>query len=275
MESTYSVLLPPNSPLVILPLPNSPVWSLISNLLLIMSDNFNRRPNPKGWVPPKAPYNPYDATDARPPEGYPSEFKIPGESPQGFSSIPKNPTQYKKVNETMKRLNYTPRPQSTLYPGQYMVLRKVDTNQRLNTGTRWFGTFLTGSIVVYFTFFYRWNSGKENVMSEFYRYRLKIKENLTGLTDQEYDDLYHPLLANIVVKNVRDAEYIPEDLRKTREGEFALNRPSERHVLEAQRQKQQQEEEMLRELDQHRKYAQELMGEMETEGKKKKKWWLF
>ena len=29
---------------------------------------FTRRPNPKGWTPPKAPYNPYDPNDTRPPE---------------------------------------------------------------------------------------------------------------------------------------------------------------------------------------------------------------
>lgn len=167
-----------------------------------------------------------------------------------------------------------PRPQSSLYPGQYMVLRKVDTNQRLNTGTRWFGTFLTGSIIFYFTFFYRWNDGRENVMSEFYRYRLLLKEKLVGLTDQEFDDLYHPKSANIVLKNVRDTDYIPEDIRRTKEGEFALNRPSERHVLEAQRLQQQREEEMLRELDTHRQYAKSLMSEMEGE-KKKKKWYFF
>lgn len=239
-----------------------------------MSDDFSRRPNPKGWVPPKAPYNPYDPTDTRPPEGYPSEFKLPGEAPEGFSSIPKNPTQYKKINETMKRLNYTPRPQSSLYPGQYMVLRKVDTNQRLNTGTRWFGTFLTSSIVIYFTFFYRWNDGRENITSEFYRYRLQLKEKISGLTEQEYDDLYHPKSANVVVKNVRDAEYIPEDIRRTKEGEFALNRPSERHVLEAHRLQQEQEEKMLRDLDMHRQYAAELAEEMSPE-KKKKRFWLF
>lgn len=231
----------------------------------------HRRPNPKGWTPPKAPYNPYDPTDARPAEGYPSEFQTPGEAPLGFSLIPKNPTQYKKVNETMRRLNYTPRPRSALYPGQYMVLRKVDTNQRLNTGTRWFGLFLTVSIVVYFSFFYRWNDGRENVMSEFYRYRLLFKERLVGLTAQEYDDLHHPTPAFSELKNVRDAEYIPDDLRRTKEGEYALNRPSERHVLEAQRVQQQQEEQMLRELDKHRQYAREFMDEPE----KKKRFWFF
>ena len=154
----------------------------------------SRRPNPKGWTPPKAPYNPYDPTDVRPPQGYPSEFKAPGTQPEGFSSIPKSPTQYKKVNETMRRLNYTPRPPSELYPGQYKVLRRVDTNQRLNTGSRWFGTFIGGSIIFYFAFFFRWNEGRENVMSDFYRARLKLKEKISTLTDEEYDDLYLSLI---------------------------------------------------------------------------------
>lgn len=238
-----------------------------------MLDDFNRRPNPKGWVPPKAPYNPYDPTDARPAEGYPSEYKVPGDAPLGFSSLPKNPTQYKKINETMKRLNYTPRPKSSLYPGQYMVLRKIDTNQRLNTGTRWFGTFLTGSILVYFSFFYRWNDGRENVMSEFYRMRLRVKEKYFGLSDLEYEDLHHPKDPNIAIRNVRDTDYIPEDIRRTKEGEFALNRPSERHMLEALRLQQEQEERLLRELDMHREYAKEFVREGEPE--KKKRFWLF
>jgi hypothetical protein len=233
--------------------------------------DFDRRPNPKGWTPPKAPYNPYDPTDARPPEGYPSEFKIPGQQPLGFSSIPRNPTQYKKVNETMKRLNYTPRPLSELYPGQYKVLRKVDTNQRLNTGSRYFGTIVGGSIIVYFVFFHRWNDGRENVMSDFYRARLTIQEKLWGLNDEEFDDLYHPKQSALTVKNVRDAEYIPESIRKTQEGEYALNRPSERHMLEAQRIQQQQEEQLLREFDEHRKFAEEFKQDIVSE-KPRKKW---
>ena len=137
---------------------------------------FTRRPNPKGWTPPKAPYNPYDPNDTRPPGGYPSEFKLPGQEPSGFSSLPKSPTQYQKVNETMERLNYTARPQSDLYPGQYKVLRRVDTNKRLDIGNRYFGTFIIGSVIVYGVFFHRWNDGRENVFSDFYRAQLKLKE---------------------------------------------------------------------------------------------------
>ncbi|KAK6204486.1 uncharacterized protein RJT21DRAFT_8781 [Scheffersomyces amazonensis] len=221
--------------------------------------DISRRPNPKGWVPPKAPYNPYDPTDARPPEGYPSEYKVPGGQPEGFSSIPKNPTQYKKVNETMKRLNYTPRPASELYPGQFKVLRKVDTNHRLNFGSRWFSTFMGGSIVIYFAFFHKWNDGKENVMSDFYRARLRLKERFSTLSEEEYDDLYHPKQSSIGVRGVRDTDYIPENLRKTSENEFVLNRPSERHVLEAQRIQQEQEEKLLREMDKHKQFAMELI----------------
>lgn len=238
-----------------------------------MSDDLNRRPNPPGWVPPKGPYNPYDANDARPPEGYPSEFKIPGAAPLGMSSIPRDPTQYKKVNETMKRLNYTPRPKSAKYPGQYMVLRKVDTNQRLNTGTRMFGTFLTFSIIGYFTFFYRWQDGNETVMSEFYRKRLSLKEKLFGLSDQEYEDLYHPKGAEHTLKSVRDVEFVHQNAR---ESEYALARPSERHVLEAQRWQQEEEEKTLRALDEHREFAKQFMDEEVTAPTKgKKRFWFF
>lgn len=238
--------------------------------------DLQRRPNPSGWTPPKAPYNPYDPTDIRPPEGYPSEFKTPGNQPSGFSSLPKNPTQYKKVNETMKRLNYTPRPPSELYPGQYKVLRKIDTNQRFNTGSRWFGSFIAGTMVVYFAFFYRWNDGRENVMSDFYRSRLRLKEQFGSLTDREYEDLYHPKGANVAIRNVRDTDYIPEDIRKTSEGQYALNRPSERHVLEAQRIQQQQEEDMLKELYEGKKLAMELLGDepIDDSAKKQRKKWF-
>lgn len=229
---------------------------------------FTRRPNPKGWTPPKAPYNPYDPNDTRPPGGYPSEFKLPGQEPSGFSSLPKSPTQYQKVNETMERLNYTARPQSDLYPGQYKVLRRVDTNKRLDIGNRYFGTFIIGSVIVYGVFFHRWNDGRENVFSDFYRAQLKLKEKLMGgLNEQEYDDLYHPRDSGIVVRNVRDAQYIPEDIRKTSETNYNLNRPGERHVLEAQRIQQEQEEKMLKELDYHKKFAQSVLKEEEIDVK--------
>ena len=54
----------------------------------------------------KGPYNPYDPNDTRPPGGYPSEFKLQGQEPSGFSSLPKV-LPISKVNETMERLNYT------------------------------------------------------------------------------------------------------------------------------------------------------------------------
>ncbi|KAI3402973.1 hypothetical protein KGF56_004226 [Candida oxycetoniae] len=209
------------------------------------ASDFTRRPNPKGWTLPKAPYNPYDPADVRPAQGYPSEYNLPGQQPKGFSSIPRQPTQYQKVNETMERLNYTARPRSDLYPGQYKVLRRVDTNRNLNIGSRWFGTFLGGSIVIYFVFFYRWNEGRENVFTGFYRSQLWLKEKLFGLTKEQYDDLHFPHQSHTMVKGVKDALYIPEDMRKTQEGQFALNRPSERHILEAERIQQEREEELL------------------------------
>ncbi|CAK9436870.1 uncharacterized protein LODBEIA_P13920 [Lodderomyces beijingensis] len=208
-------------------------------------DVFSRRPNPKGWTPPKAPYNPYDPTDVRPASGYPSEFQLPGQQPSGFSSLPRQPTQYQKVNETMERLNYTARPRSDLYPGQYKMLRRVDTNKKLHLGSRWFGTLITGSAVLYFTFFYRWNEGRDNVFTDLYRSQLWVKERLVGLTKQEFDDLHHPQASYAAIKGVKDSMYIPEDMRRTQEGAYALNRPGERHILEAERIQQEMEEEQL------------------------------
>lgn len=235
-----------------------------------MSDDLQRRPNPSGWTPPKAPYNPYDPNDARPPEGYPSEYKIPGSAPLGISSIPRDPTQYKKVNETMKRLNYTPRPRSVKYPGQYMVLRKVDTNLRLNTGTRLFSTFISVLIIGYFTFFYRWQDGSETIMSDFYRQRLRLQESIFGLSEQEYQDLYHPKGAQSSLKSVRDVDFVHQT--GAAESEFVLTRPSERHVLEAQRMQQDEEERTLRALDEHREFAKQFE---EVEKPARKRFWLF
>lgn len=245
-----------------------------------LNSDVERKPNPKGWVPPKAPYNPYDPSDLRPPEGYPSEFKPPGQLPWGFSSIPRSPTQYQKVNETMKKLNYTPRPASELYPGQYKVLRKVDTNSRLNAGSRYFGTLIMGALTLYLLFFYRWNDGNENVTSSFYRAQLRVREHLFGLSEIEYDDLYHPKAGARTVRSVRDTDYVPEPMRRTVETEYALNRPSERHVLEAHRIQQEREEKMLRDLDMHKQFAAELVRdglvpEPAPHDKRKKWFWIF
>ena len=142
----------------------------------------------------------------------------------------------------MERLNYTARPQSDLYPGQYKVLRRVDTNKRLDIGNRYFGTFIIGSVIVYGVFSIV-GMMVEKMFSVILSSSIKIKRKLMGgLNEQEYDDLYHPRDSGIVVRNVRDAQYIPEDIRKTSETNYNLNRPSERHVLEAQRIQQEQEE---------------------------------
>lgn len=100
----------------------------------------DRRPNPPGWVPPKAPYNPYDPTDIRPPEGYPSEFDTPGK-PRSWTLRPKEPENYRVVKDQLKRLQYTPRPLSDLYPGQYKVLRRTGTGA-FNAGIRITSFFL-------------------------------------------------------------------------------------------------------------------------------------
>ncbi|RLV94718.1 hypothetical protein JA1_001535 [Spathaspora sp. JA1] len=231
-----------------------------------MSDKYSesdldieRKPNPKGWVPPRAPYNPYDPMDIRPPEGYPSEFTAPRKAPKGFSSVPVESTQYGKVNDTMKRLNYSPRPMSDLYPGQYKVLRRIDTDHRLHFGSRIFGYVIVGTALTYAIFFHRWNRGSENVFSNTYRSRLNLKEKVLGLNEREHDDLYHPKDSGASVRGVEDSKYLPDSLRKTPENELVLSRPSEKHILEANRIQQQEEEKMLKQLDYHERYLKEFI----------------
>lgn len=107
-----------------------------------MSDE--RRPNPPGWVPPRAPYNPYDPTDVRPSEGYPSEFQAPGKK-RNWSMIPTEPTNYRVVKDSLKRMQYTPRPHSELYPGQYKVLRRVGPT-KFQTGVKLATRVATGGM---------------------------------------------------------------------------------------------------------------------------------
>lgn len=95
-----------------------------------------------------------------------------------------------------------------------------------------------------------------------------------GLLSQEYDDLYHPQQNKVVVKKVRDAEYIPPAMRKNVESELVMNKPSDRHYLEAERIRQDQEEAMLRELDEHKRFAREMMAGEATAGARKR-WWPF
>lgn len=205
----------------------------------------DRRANPPGWTPPKAPYNPYDPTDLRPPAGYPSEHNTPGKE-RSWTLRPQEPDNYRVVKDQLKRLQYTPRPLSDLYPGQYKVLRRVDPGA-FNTGIRYTSFVLGTSLVVFGVFFYRWNDGYENVFSGPYRWQLKVRQKLLGnLTDQQEEDLVskHRGMTRRSATN-DDAAFI----EPTREDTHSMQRPQRMHYIEAERIKQEREEAILRAVD--------------------------
>lgn len=225
-----------------------------------------RRPNPKGWVPPKAPYNPYDPADQRPPEGYPSEYKTPG-SPRNWTMIPKEPTNYRQVKEKLKRLNYTPRPLSEYYPGQYKVLKRKG-NQSFNKGVRLMAKFATWTIVIGSVFFYRWNDGYDNVFSTPYRWQLWLRERLfSNLSPQQKEDLEGKQKG--AVKKTRPIGDVigpqSEHINSSNRDPVAFERPSRAHVIEAERIMQEREEALLRAVD---------IAKQKVQEQKQKKGWF-
>lgn len=209
-----------------------------------MSDE--RRPNPPGWVPPRAPYNPYDPADLRPPEGYPSEFKSPGKE-RSWSIAPKEPSNYRTVKDTLKRMQYTPRPLSELYPGQYKVLRRTHGHP-FEKGVRYSSMILGTSLVVFGIFFYRWNDGYDHVFSEPYRWQLKLRDKYFGnLTEQQKEDLEGRQRGFSKTAKMQDeGRYSPA---KTQEDENTMQRPMRNHIIEAERIRQEREEAILRAVD--------------------------
>lgn len=213
-----------------------------------MSDNFERRPNPPGWTPPKAPYNPYDPTDLRPAEGYPSEFNMPGK-PRNWSIIPKEPSNYRVVRETMKKLHYTPRPLSELYPGQYKLLRRTD-HTKFKAGVRLTSMFMTTVLIVGGVFFYRWNDGYDNIFSGPYRFQLRLRDRLFGnLTERQKEDL-KPKQRGMVRTTADSSSAVAASQYTSPQNEnIAMERPNRGHMIEAERIRQEREEAILRAVD--------------------------
>lgn len=205
----------------------------------------DRRANPSGWTQPKAPYNPYDPTDLRPPEGYPSEFNTPGKE-RSWTLRPKEPENYRVVKDQLKRLQYTPRPLSELYPGQYKVLRRVEPGA-FNTGIRYTSFFLGSGLVLFGVFFYRWNDGYENVFSGTYRFQLRMREKLFGnLSDQQKEDLV-PKQRGMGRRSATNNE--TTFIEPAHEDAHSMQRPQRMHYIEAERIKQEREEAILRAVD--------------------------
>lgn len=230
-----------------------------------------RRPNPPGWTQPKAPYNPYDVSDQRPPQGYPSEFQTP-RRPRNWSFVPKEPTNYRNVQESMRRLNYTPRPPSDLYPGQYKVLRRRSQSGFTN-GVRLMGKTATAGVLLGSVFFYRWNDGYENVFSAPYRWQLRMRQRLGfHLSEQQAEDLKGDRQQGMVPKVAPVTQPINDAISE----DVALERPSRSHVIEAERIRQAREYAILRavQIAESKVGSDERHHEIKTDGNSSgKSWW--
>ncbi|ANB13176.1 Gastric triacylglycerol lipase [Sugiyamaella lignohabitans] len=224
-----------------------------------------RRPNPPGWVPPKAPYNPYDATDIRPPEGYPSEFKAPGK-PRNWSVVPKEPSNYRVVKDTLKRMQYTPRPFSELYPGQYKILRRTDRS-KFRSGVKYASVLLSSSVIILGVFFYRWNDGYDNVFSTPYRFQLRMRDKIFGnLTEQQKEDLRGKQRGL-----VSTGSETPVLMPSGGDDSIAMQRPQRSHIIEAERIRQEREEAILRAVDIAKAALKEEPAKAPAAGSQRKK----
>ncbi|CEP24741.1 unnamed protein product [Cyberlindnera jadinii] len=178
-----------------------------------MSD---RRPNPPGWVPPRAPYNPYDPSDKRPPQGYPSEFTTPG-------------GHYNQLKETMKKLQYHSIPQSEIYPGQFKQLRRVQNYSKFYRGASLAVKVGTAGVVVYSMFIHKWEG--DNVFSRFYQWRCRVQAMLFGINAVKPED----------VNPAKQMRLGNADVDTNIDSSVGLQRPHKKHMLEAERRKQLEE----------------------------------
>lgn len=207
-----------------------------------------RRPNPPGWTQPKAPYNPYDPTDLRPPEGYPSEFQTPGQA-RNWSVSPKEPSNYAEVRNSMKKMSYTPRPYSELYPGCYKVLRRTKHNP-FERGVRITSALMGTSLIFFGVFFYRWNDGYDHVFSAPYKLQLSLRDKWFGnLTERQKEDLEGRQRGFNKPAKTHATEELYMAPKPETETEATLQRPMRSHVIEAERIRQEREEAILRAVD--------------------------
>lgn len=241
--------------------------------------NLERRPNPPGWVQPKAPYNPYDPTDLRPAEGYPSEFNAPSAMKKNTGKIARDLTDYQKIKIDMKKLQYYPRPPSELYPGRYKVLRRVNHKSGFNRGADLTAKISIYSIVIFGVFFYKWND-HDNIFAPFRRVQLRVKELVLGdLSPEDYNDLHNykvdlpipqkPLPSIMYEKNAENS-LVGENARND---EFVKDRFGNKHVVYAEHIKQKEDENMIKALDiaQRQIELNKLNGVTEDSGDRSKK----
>ncbi|CDK28801.1 unnamed protein product [Kuraishia capsulata CBS 1993] len=239
------------------------------------SSNFKqrleRRPHPPGWVQPKAPYNPYDPADLRPPQGYPSEFDETNK--KIFGKIAQDSTDYTKIRFGMKRLEYTPKPPSELYAGRYKILRRVNTNTRFERGSMFGMKLAIWAVGIYGVFFAKWNE-YDNVFAPFRRAQLQFRYFLTGtLTKEEMADLY-PRQKKLPSRPLSNEAFYDQERRGAKSNydneEFILDRPALIHEVEAERVKQMEEERLLRAVD---LAEQQVSLKQAKLGEESKHWW--
>lgn len=243
--------------------------------------DFERRPNPPGWVQPKAPYNPFDPTDQRPAQGYPSEFNAPSALKKNTGQVAKDLTDYQKIKIDMKRLQYYPRPPSELYPGRYKVLRRINYKSGFRKGADLTAKVSIWGFVIFGLFFYKWND-HNNVFAPFRRAQLRVKEILLGELDKDdYNDLYHydpnkaipqrPLPTIMYEKNVEN-NLVGENAINN---EFVKDRFGNKHVVIAEQIQQEKDEKMLEELEAHLKQRQQELNQMKQvlQDSNKRPWW--
>ncbi|KAK9458475.1 uncharacterized protein V1516DRAFT_142302 [Lipomyces oligophaga] len=195
-------------------------------------------PNPPGWRPPKAPYDPTDPNELRPPQGYPSEYNAP--IPKAWRvRATENPNYRAFVNRMRMEAYPGSAPKSDFYFGRTKVLRKVSRHADFLEGSHYTSMILCFAVVIYGTFFHRWNDGYSNAFSTPYRLQLRIKKAIFGsLSAQDEDDLNHARVRGQQQRVIDPETPSPADL----ESELALERPRRSHYLEAERAKQDLEE---------------------------------
>lgn len=233
-------------------------------------EDFERRPNPKGWVQPKAPYNPYDPFDQRPAQGYPSEFNAPEAVKKNSGSIARNLDDYQRMKLDMKTLQYYPRPPSEKYPGRYKVLRRVNSNNPFTRGANLTAKVSIYGFVAYAVFFYKWND-HENIFAPFRRCQLYLKEAILGQLDEEdYNDLYHydankaipqrPLPSRMYDKNVEGGIAGEGSVNN----EHIVDRFGTKHVVFAEHLNQESDAEKMAKLDEMLRQRQLELESMQS-----------
>ncbi|KAK9481245.1 hypothetical protein V1514DRAFT_323342 [Lipomyces japonicus] len=243
------------------------VFSIMSHA----SDDLERRPNPPGWRPPRAPYNPFDPDDQRPAKGYPSEYNQPI-SKDWRIKAGENPN-YRQFVDRMRQAAFPgSAPASDYYPNRFKVLRRLRPGSFIN-GIHYASVLLCSSLVIYGTFFYRWNEGFDNVFSGPYRFQLRVKRMFFGqLSQQETQDL-KPNPRGQVQRQIDSGAILSKDFQ---ESDWAAERARRGHRVDVDKAIQEHEEQLLRQRQTDPSAsATVVVTNDKVENSKAKNWYQF